>query len=232
MDDDPADDSATTTPDDPDAMPHPARPHSCHPTAEPREQRHAHRHHAVREPPCSRLPCRRRRRRSGGLRIAPEAKGGPVGIARPLPVVNTWITAADLQRGMSPTERQSLHQGMISRLRGDAGFLAGFSFGQPLAPSRQVQVADDGGFGFDGGFVDGGFALPAARHRHHRSRPIIINNQGPLAVTNGNGNVVQQQTAIGPGPIAQQQMAGTGPGGALNLVTGSGNIVQRAPGTR
>ena len=93
----------------------------------------------------------------GGLRVAPGAKGGPVGIARPLPEVNTWITAADLQRGMSPTERQSLHQGMISRLRGDAGFLGGFAFGQPVAPSRQVQVADDGGFGFDGGFVDGGF---------------------------------------------------------------------------
>ena len=101
----------------------------------------------------------------GGLRVAPGAKGGPVGIARPLPVVNTWITAADLQRGMSPTERQSLHQGMISRLRGDAGFLGGFSFGQPVAPSRQVQVADDGGFGFDGGFVDGGFVPDGGRPR-------------------------------------------------------------------
>jgi len=100
-----------------------------------------------------------------------------------------------------------------------------------------VQVADDGGFGFDGGFVDGGFipdggAASGGGRRRHRGRPIIINNQGPLAVTNGNGNVVQQQTAIGSGPIAQQQVAGTGPGGALNLVTGSGNIVQRAPGTR
>ena len=45
----------------------------------------------------------------GGLRIAPGAKGGPVGIARPLPEVNTWITAADLQRGMSPTDRQALN---------------------------------------------------------------------------------------------------------------------------
>ena len=93
-----------------------------------------------------------------------------------------------------------------------------------------MQVADDGGFGFDGGFVDGGFAS-GGHHRHH-NRPIIINNQGPLAVTNGSGNLVQQQSAIGSGPIAQQQLIGTGPGGALNLVTGSGNIVQRAPGTR
>ena len=163
---------------------------------------------------------------SGGLRIAPEAKGGPVGLARPLPVANTLITAADLQRGMSPTDRQALHQNMISRLRGDQGFLGGFSFGQPLAPSRQVQVADDGG-----GFDSGGAFASGGHHRHH-NRPIIINNQGPLAVTNGSGNLVQQQSAIGSGPIAQQQVVGTGPGGALNLVTGSGNIVQRAPGTR
>ena len=173
----------------------------------------------------------------GGLRIAPGAKGGPVGIARPLPEVNTWITAADLQRGMSPTDRQALNQGMISRLRGDAGLLGGFAFGQPLAPSRQVPVADDGGFGFDGGFVDGGFdpgggSASGGHRRRHRNRPIIINNEGPLAVTNGNGNVVQQQTAVGTGPIAQQQVAGTGQGGALNLVTGNGNIVQRAPRTR
>ena len=95
-----------------------------------------------------------------------------------------------------------------------------------------MQVADDGGFGFDGGFVDGGGFASGGRRRRRRSRPIIINNQGPLAVTNGNGNVVQQQTATSPGPIAQQQLTGTGPGGALNLVTGSGNIVQRVPGTR
>jgi hypothetical protein len=162
---------------------------------------------------------------SGGLRIAPGAKGGPVGLARPLPEVNTWITAADLQRGISPTDRQALHQDMITRLRGDPGLLGGFAFGQPLAPSRQVQVGDDGGgFGPDGSGSGG--------HRRHRARPIIINNQGPLAVTNGNGNVVQQQTAIGSGPIAQQQLAGTGPGGARNLVTGSGNIVQSAPAAR
>jgi hypothetical protein len=103
-----------------------------------------------------------------------------------------------------------------------------------LSPSRQVPVADDGGFGFgsDGGFGSGDGFASGGHHRRHRSRPIIINNQGPLAVTNGNGNVVQQQTAVGSGPIAQQQVAGTGPGGALNLVTGSGNIVQRAPATR
>jgi hypothetical protein len=159
---------------------------------------------------------------SGGLRIAPEAKGGPVGLARPLPEARALITAADMQGAMSPTDRQAQHQSMITRLRGDPGFLGGFAFGQPLAASRQqVPSFDDSG---GGGSPSG--------HRHHRSRPIVINNQGPLAVTVGNGNVVQQQSAIGSGPIAQQQIAGTGPGGALNLVTGGGNIIQRSPGTR
>jgi hypothetical protein len=160
---------------------------------------------------------------SGGLRIAPEAKGGPVGLARPLPEARALITAADMQGAMSPTDRQAQHQSMISRLRGDPGLLAGFAFGQPLAASRQQAPSfDDSG---------GGFGLPSG-HRHHRSRPIVINNQGPLAVTVGNDNLVQQQSANGPGPIAQQQVAGTGPGGALNLVTGGGNIIQRAPATR
>jgi hypothetical protein len=159
---------------------------------------------------------------SGGLRIAPEAKGGPVGLARPLPSAQALITAADLQGAMSPTDRQAQHQSMITRLRGDPGLLAGFSFGQPLAASRQPQPSFDDG---------GGFGSPSG-HRHHRSQPIVINNQGPLAVTVGNGNLVQQQSANGSGPIAQQQVAGTGPGGALNLVTGGGNIIQRSPTTR
>ena len=61
-----------------------------------------------------------------------------------------------------------------------------------------------------------------------RSRPIIISNQGPLAVTNGTGNVVQQQSATSRA-IAQQLMAPAG--GALNLVTGSATS-SSAPGTR
>jgi hypothetical protein len=159
---------------------------------------------------------------SGGLHIAPGAKGGPVGLARPLPVAQALITAANMQGAMSPTDRQAQHQSMITRLRGDPGLLAGFSFGQPLAASRQQAPSfDDSG---------GGFGSPSG-HRRHRSRPIVINNQGPLAVTVGNGNLVQQQSAIGSGPIAQQQVAGAGPGGALNLVTGGGNIIQRSPTT-
>jgi hypothetical protein len=165
---------------------------------------------------------------SGGLRLAPGSNGGPIGLARPMPFTfPPLLSAHDAQNGMTAADHQAQNQAMISRLRGDPGLLSGFSFGTPLAASRQVQqtqtVPDDGGYGY--------------RRRHHGQGqgPVIINNEGPLAVTVGNGNVVQQQSANGPGPIAQQQVATTPTGtsrsgGALNLVTGAGNIVQRAPG--
>lgn len=161
---------------------------------------------------------------AGGLALAPGTNGGPVGLARPLPFVRPpFLTARDLQGGITAADRQAQHQNMITKLRGDAGFLAGFSFGTPLAASRQqVQtLPDDAGFGF--------------RRRHgHGDGPIIINNEGPLALTVGNGNVVQQQSSSGSGPIAQQQvattpLAGSSGGGATNVVTPNGNIIQRSP---
>ncbi len=166
---------------------------------------------------------------SGGLRLAPGINGGPVGLARPLPFTQPpLLTARDLQNGMTPADHQAQNQTMISRLRGDAGFLAGFSFGTPLAQSRQAAVLPD----------DGGYSY--RRHHHGRGQgPIIINNEGPLAVTVGNGNVVQQQTANGSGPTAQQQVAtqggGSGSGGGsvaggrnVNIASESGNILQRS----
>jgi hypothetical protein len=167
---------------------------------------------------------------SGGLRLAPGINGGPVGLARPLPFTRTFVTAHDVQNGMTAADHQAQNQTMISRLRGDAGFLAGFSMGTPLAASRQVPVSTE-----DGGYQD--FGGGGGHHHRHGPRPIIINNEGPLAVTVGNGNVVQQQSANGSGPIAQQQVAttpsvGSAGGGALNAVSGSGNIIQRAPGAR
>ena len=71
---------------------------------------------------------------SGGVRLAPGIKGGPVGLARPLPFTRPpLLTAHDLQNGMTSADHQAQDQDMISRLRGDPGFLSGFSFGTPLA---------------------------------------------------------------------------------------------------
>jgi hypothetical protein len=161
---------------------------------------------------------------SGGLRLAPGLNGGPVGLARPLPFTRPpLLSAHDLQNGMTAADHQAQDQNAITQLRGDAGYLAGFSLGTPLAASRQPQqpvYADDGW---------------QRRHHRHGGATTIINNQGPLALTVGNGNVIQQQSANGSGPIAQQQVAtlpssGSHGAGATNLITGSGNIIQRAPG--
>jgi hypothetical protein len=161
---------------------------------------------------------------SGGVVLAPGLKGGPVGLARPLPFTRPpLVTARDLQGGLTPADHQAMNQDTIAHLRGDPGYLSGFALGTPLAASRQATqtLPND----------------PARRQHHpHGPAPIVINNQGPLAVTVGNGNVVQQQSATGSGPIAQQQVAttptaGSSRGGATNLVSGAGNIIQRAPGS-
>jgi hypothetical protein len=166
---------------------------------------------------------------AGGVRLAPGINGGPVGLARPLlSAPMPFVTAHDVQNGMTAADHQATNQGLITKLRGDAGYLAGFSFGTPLAASRQVVTAPS--WSGDGGGWSG------YRHHHRRPQEIVINNEGPLAVTNGNGNVVQQQSAASAGPVAQQQVvtlpAGGASGGALNLVTPHGNIIQSAPGGR
>lgn len=158
---------------------------------------------------------------AGGVRLSSGLHGGPVGLARPLVSARPpLVTASDLQGGMTAADRQALDQNTITALRGDAGYLAGFAFGTPLAASRQPAQAR----GWNGGRGRSG------------PQPIVINNNGPLAITVGNDNLVQQQAASGPGPIAQQQVATVGGqtrspgGGAVNLVSGRGNIIQRAPG--
>lgn len=164
---------------------------------------------------------------SGGLSLSTEAlaAGGPRGLARPLPFTVPGFTAGDLQITPTPAERRSRHQDMIARLRGDGGFLDGFAFGQPLAASRQPPPPPPD---------------PVVIPVFQRTR-IVNQFQAPVAVTVGDNNLVQQQGASGNGgPTAQQQVATVGgriqrgpgsgaAGGATNLVTADGNIVQRAP---
>jgi len=178
---------------------------------------------------------------TGGLRLAPAAGTGPQGLAQPLPFTyRPFVTAQEMQAQSMPSaaERRERHKGLIAKVRGDAGYLAGFSMGTPLAPSRQAPPPDSA-YGADYGYGT--------------VSPIIIQSDGPVAVAIGNDNLIQQQAASGPGPIAQQQVATVnrktstasttapatqGPdiggiavvgGGAVNFVSGNGNIVQRAP---
>ncbi len=159
---------------------------------------------------------------AGGLSLSPEALavGGPRGLARPLPFTFPGITAGDLQAGSTPDQRRARSRDMISRLRGDGGFLDGFSFGQPLAASRQPPPPPAEPF------------VPVIIDQRTR----IVNNlfEGPVAITQGDNNIVQQQGgARNGGASAQQQVVTVGGassrgGGAQNIVTPSG-IVQAAP---
>jgi hypothetical protein len=168
----------------------------------------------------------------GGLQLAPQFARGPSGLARPLLSALPSITAADVQSSISATDRTSRHQQLVARVRGDAGYLGGFAFGQPLSPSVQRPPKGFGDPGLADGFYVDGTYYPGGQE------PVIINSvHGSVAVAVGNGNVIQQQNATGSGPIAQQQVATIGAvshigapgGGAVNAVTGDGNLVQSAP---
>ena len=139
---------------------------------------------------------------AGGIAVAPEAVGGLSGLARLPDPVFPGIAAQSLEARMVPADRQAGHQAMIARLRGDPGYLGGFAFGQPLAPSRMLPLAAPP-FGLVGpGLADpGGLVL---------QQPVVIDNfGGPIAVANGDGNVIQQATA-GSGTVGQQQIANLG----------------------
>ncbi len=169
---------------------------------------------------------------AGGLSLSPEALavGGPRGLARPMRMTLPGFTASDLQVTPTPGEHRLRHRQNIARLRGDGGFIDGFAFGQPLAASRQPPPPPVEPF------------VPVIIDQRTR----IVNNtfEGPVAVTVGDNNLVQQQSASGSGgPVAQQQVAtvgeggrrrggrarGTNGGGAVNVITPGGNIVQSAP---
>jgi hypothetical protein len=144
----------------------------------------------------------------------------------------TWrplVTAQEMQAAPTAADRQARHQNLIGKLRGDAGYLGGFAFGTPLAPSRQqVTLPPDDGFGYGYGYGEDGGSGGRGR------RQVVINNNGPVAIAIGNDNLIQQQTANGPGPIAQQQVATIGGktskgGGNVNMVSGDGVIIQQVP---
>src|SRR5271167_2670460 len=86
---------------------------------------------------------------SGGLGLDPRIGDGPHGLARPMQFTRPPLaTAHGVQGGMTPADHQAQDQTMISQLRGDPGYLAGFLSGTPLAASRQAapQWPDDGGY--------------------------------------------------------------------------------------
>jgi hypothetical protein len=170
----------------------------------------------------------------GGVRALPQflGQGAIQGLARPLVSAFPGIGAADLQASVMPTaaDRRQQHQNLIARVRGDGGFLDGFSQGQPLAASRQRQPS----FGGDPAF--GGLPVVQEIFAPTINRTILRNQfQGPVAITRGNNNVVLQQGSQSGGTNAQQQVVNIGrdagrSGGATNIAAPGGSVLQQAPG--
>lgn len=123
----------------------------------------------------------------GGLALGPG-----VGMGVPLvPRQPVFVNAA--KRGAPPgamvtnpaVSRKSVHQQAIAKIRGDAGFLAGFHQGQPLAPSRQPPIE------------------PLVPNFTFIEAPFIVNNiNSALNLTFGDGNIsgqdIPQEAGIGP----------------------------------
>jgi hypothetical protein len=114
-------------------------------------------------------------------------------------------TAVNPNAGNPALDRSAVNQQALARVpsRGDAGFLAGFSGGQPLASSRvrppPAEIVAPT-------FID-------------KSKTLVVNAFGsPVSI--GNGNVVQQQvansTAISVGGPASATAAADNPAGRGN----------------
>lgn len=116
---------------------------------------------------------------AGGVAVEPAAMAGLSGLAQLPAYVYPGATATDIQGNVSAASRSANHRNMVARVRGDGGFLDGFSFGKPQALSRTPV---------------GPPLVPNFNFVQNFNAP----------VTNGSGNIVNYLVAHGQGPIAQQ----------------------------
>ena len=121
---------------------------------------------------------------SGGIAFPPGPIPGAAMAQAFAQVPRLPVSVDPTRRGAPPgamvtnpsVSRSTMHQQSITRIRGDAGYLAGFSKGQPLAASRQPPVQP----------VDPSFTFIDA--------PFIVNNfNSALNFAFGDGNISQQQ---------------------------------------
>lgn len=136
----------------------------------------------------------------GQLPLSTLPSGGFAGLPARAP---KDVAAANPARARSATDQQA-----IAQIRGDAGFLAGFHNGQPLAASRQPPPD----FG-----PSAGFTVVEA--------PLTINNQDSVVnLAVGNDNTSQQTVEL-PAAAARtdKQPANTTVDSAVNQASGTGN---------
>lgn len=170
--------------------------------------------------------------KTGGLPVSLDKPSGPVGLARPLQSAPTpYLTAQQMQNGTTPSDHQAMNQTMLSSL-------PGFQFGSTSMGAGRQQLPGPGspwsrphqltGYGSTGArpqqpqTMSGGYRYGIQRGRGNG--PLIINNDGSIAVTAGGRNVVQQSSVVGAsGPVAQQQILGRKAGRAVNMAGSTPN---------
>jgi hypothetical protein len=142
---------------------------------------------------------------TGGPHVAPAVARSPSGLARPVPVVISGIAAQALRSAVN--RRGSDQQ----------------EFAQPS---------------FEGDGTSGSFGWEC--RRAGKTMVVVNNFEGPVAIVSGSS--VEHQNAQNSGTVALQQVSTIGgqgdgalptsAGGARNVVTGNGMIIQGAGGYR
>lgn len=150
---------------------------------------------------------------AGGLAIAGPGPGpGPLqpelGVGAPL-----RQTPADVASANPARARRLTHQAAISKVRGDAGFLAGFFQGQPLAASRQPppEFLPPAFFTFiEAPLTVNTFGSPVSIDAGgDAAAPVINATDSPVAINTGSGTLEQNidsavNIAAGTGNVARQ----------------------------
>lgn len=151
---------------------------------------------------------------AGGLAIAGPGMG-PMPLQPDLAVgAPLRQTPADVKSANPARARSATHQAAITKIRGDAGFLAGFAQGQPLAASRQppLQFPEPAFFTFiEAPLTVNTFGSPVSIDAGGEGGgvPVINATDSPVAINTGSGTLEQTVDS------------------AVNIAAGSGNVAKQ-----
>lgn len=151
---------------------------------------------------------------AGGLAIAGPGPG-PMPLQPELSVgAPLRQTPADVASANPARARSATHQAAIAKVRGDAGFLAGFFQGQPLAASRQPppEFLPPAFFTFiEAPLTVNTFGSPVSIDAggEGAAAPVVNATDSPVAINTGSGTLEQNVDS------------------AVNIAAGTGNVARQ-----
>lgn len=152
----------------------------------------------------------------GGLAVTGPGMG-PMPLQPELPLgAPLHQTPSDIRAANPARAREAAHQSSIAAIRGDAGFLAGFFHGQPLAASRQPPP--------DFAMPDFVTIIQAPFTQNNYGSPVAVNTNGAPATINAKDSPVAVNS--GPGKVEQNINS------AVNIAAGTGNVAVQKVATR